>query len=146
MGFFDNKTEAPTPQRREDARKKGQIAKSIEANAVITLIVGSAALKSFLPAVLDRLQGEMVYSFGIALSPAREEWMRCLGPRVYLAMAAILIPFFTAHTAVALLSNGLQTRFLFNLGAIKVDFSRIAPAAGLKRMVSGQALRELLKG
>jgi flagellar biosynthetic protein FlhB len=36
---MDDRTEAPTPHRREEAREKGQVAKSVETNSAALMLV-----------------------------------------------------------------------------------------------------------
>ena len=45
--FADDKTEAPTPRRREQAREKGQIAKSQDLSAAVLLLSGFIGLYLF---------------------------------------------------------------------------------------------------
>ena len=50
----DDKTEKATPKRQQEARKKGQVAKSQDFNGAIVLIVGLFVISSVGPAVLRR--------------------------------------------------------------------------------------------
>ena len=53
----DNRTEKPTPKRRDEARKKGQIARSTEVNSAAVLLGGIVgAHRSPAPAMLDELR------------------------------------------------------------------------------------------
>ena len=57
------KTEAPTPRRRDEARAKGQgIGRSHEFAMGLTLGVGTLALASLLPGVAGVLVNQMVWS------------------------------------------------------------------------------------
>ena len=47
----DDKTEKPTAKRREEARKKGQVAKSTDLNGALVLIGGLVAISTMGPAV-----------------------------------------------------------------------------------------------
>ncbi|HPQ03624.1 MAG TPA: EscU/YscU/HrcU family type III secretion system export apparatus switch protein, partial [Bacillota bacterium] len=42
----EDRTEQPTPRRREEARKEGQVARSADLNAALGLIVGLMILES----------------------------------------------------------------------------------------------------
>ncbi len=43
-GSFQEKTEQATPKRRDDARKKGQVARSMELNSVAVFFFGLVSL------------------------------------------------------------------------------------------------------
>ena len=64
MADDSDKTEAPTPKKREDAREMGQVAQSRDVGTVVMLAVGTLALGSSLGAGI----GEMV------VDVAREAW------------------------------------------------------------------------
>src|SRR5437879_573449 len=51
----DNRTEKATPKRRDEARKKGQMARSADLNASLVLIAAIAALAITGPAMLSHL-------------------------------------------------------------------------------------------
>ena len=57
---FQEKTEQATPKRREDARNKGQVARSAELSSVAILAAGLLALSVLGSYLLDRLGGSMV--------------------------------------------------------------------------------------
>ena len=44
-----DKTEKPTPKRREDARKKGQVARSMDMNGAIVLLASLMVLSAMAP-------------------------------------------------------------------------------------------------
>src|SRR5262249_16507588 len=54
------KTEKPTPKRREEARAKGQIAKSMDLNGAVVLLAALIALSAFGPRILDEMETAMV--------------------------------------------------------------------------------------
>ena len=45
MALNDGKTEAPTPKKRDDARRKGQVAKGRDIISVAVLLAGFSALR-----------------------------------------------------------------------------------------------------
>ena len=49
----DNKTEKPTPKRRNEARKKGQVARSTDVNSAAVLLVGFITLAITAPAMWE---------------------------------------------------------------------------------------------
>ncbi|HEX3031224.1 MAG TPA: EscU/YscU/HrcU family type III secretion system export apparatus switch protein, partial [Bacillota bacterium] len=55
--FAGEKTEQATPRRRQEARKKGQVAKSQEFNSAVVLLAGFAALGIFFPLIYQQVFG-----------------------------------------------------------------------------------------
>ncbi len=50
-----DKTEKATPKRQEEARNKGQVAKSMDLGGATVLLVGLMAIGSFGPAMLEAM-------------------------------------------------------------------------------------------
>ena len=48
----ENRTEKATPKRLEEARKKGQVARSADVNGAVVLMAGLLALSAFGPKML----------------------------------------------------------------------------------------------
>ena len=53
----EEKTEQPTPRKLDDARKKGQVARSQELNSVIIIITGMMALLFFSSNIMSNEPG-----------------------------------------------------------------------------------------
>ena len=51
---FEEKTEKPTPKKREEVRQKGQVAKSRELPSVAVLLAGLVTLAAFARALLKK--------------------------------------------------------------------------------------------
>ncbi len=63
------KTEKATPKRREEARKKGQVAKSMDLNGAVVLMAALLGLSAFGPMMLTRMQEGIVAVLHLARSP-----------------------------------------------------------------------------
>ena len=63
------KTEKATPKKREEARKKGTVARSADVNGAVVLLAGLAALAASAPLVMDRLQRSMHTGFTLISTP-----------------------------------------------------------------------------
>src|SRR5918911_3219320 len=68
MGGSD-KTEKATPKRREEARKRGQVAKSADLNGAIVLLASLFALSATAPHLVEVLQTNMRAAFVLISSP-----------------------------------------------------------------------------
>lgn len=136
--FWSDKTEAPTPRRREDARKQGVVPRSAELTGTVVLFVGALIAGWFLPHWWRRM------AQGLSALVMHDDWTPLLR---YTLLPTVL---FVALLMVIALTVGLvQTRFLFTLQPLRWDWQKVNPMAGIRRMFSGTALwdatRHLLK-
>ena len=58
------KTEDATPKKREEARKKGQVARSVDLHGAIVLMASLFALSAFGPAMLRRMEEATITVLG----------------------------------------------------------------------------------
>jgi len=135
-----------TPRRREEARRRGQVAKSREVNSALMLLAALAALSLLGP----RLLREVGNTFGLFFaSPTYQSIAGGDLAAVLLLVLerffVILTPFLMVMVLVAVLVNVLQVGFLFSGEAVSPKWERIDPVAGLKRLLSKRSLMELLK-
>lgn len=142
-----DKTEAPTPKRREEARKSGQIAKSADLSGAITLLAGLFTLGMTGPSIVQRLGSAMTSSLsngghrdpvtrssiGDLLTASGKTVLMCLAPIVGVcAITAIVV-------------NLVQVGIKPKTKALKPNFKRLNPQTGIKRIVGKQGLVELVK-
>lgn len=135
-----------TPRRREEARRRGQVAKSREVNSALMLLAGMAALSLLGP----RLLREIGDTFGLFASAASYSNMTVLETPGLLLLVVeriftILTPFLVVMVVVAVLVNILQVGFLMSSEALMPKLERISPIAGFKRLFSKRSLVELVK-
>jgi flagellar biosynthetic protein FlhB len=141
------KTEAPTPKRLEEARKKGQVAKSGDLNGAVVLLAGLFALGSAGPAMVGHVRGAMLYSLGQIADPAvvsdagLGELLRRMGTDVLMAVAPVALACVAAGVLVNVGQVGMRPR----LSGLKPDFKKLNPASGFKQIYGQQALVELAK-
>src|SRR4051794_38461964 len=69
MAGGGDKTEKATPKRREEARKKGQIARSQDLSGAMVLIGGLIALTIWGPHVMEKLGESMRQTIGMMSNP-----------------------------------------------------------------------------
>ena len=140
------KSEEPTSKRQEEARKKGQIARSRELNTLAVTFSGAAALLIYGGQIAEGLLDIMRSSFALS----REVLMDDGSMSLHLLAAGktaveLLQPFITILLIAAILGPIALGGWLFSIEALQPKFSRMNPLAGLKRMFSTKALVELLK-
>ena len=138
------KTEAPTPRRREEARAKGQgIGRSHEFSMGLTLGVGTLALSSLLPGIAASLVLRTQTAI-LTLDP-RASNARLLGETgdAILAVLTLILPLAALVMVAGIAGNLVSGGLVFSYKAIRFDPSRINPIAGLRRMADKQALVRL---
>lgn len=141
------KTEEPTPQKREKARKEGQIPRSKELTSFMMLLVGWSLMFSagsyMAKGLAKLLYTGLKFDSSVTLDVNRMFYQ--LNHLLEMAVGAVL-PFMLGLFLTGITSPLLIGGLNFSAKSIKVDLKRISPIAGLKRMLSKQVLSELLKG
>jgi flagellar biosynthetic protein FlhB len=141
-----DKTEDPTDKRKKDSREKGEIARSKELNTLAVMVAGCGALLAFgghlAQSLLELMRSNFTLSREVLLD---ERYMGIFllqsGKIAIMATQPILVTLLLA----ALIGPVALGGWLFAAGSMAPKFSRMNPAAGLKRMFSMHALTELLK-
>ena len=141
-----DKTEDPTEKRKKDSREKGEIARSKELNTLAIMLAGSAGLLIFGGALAQDLMELMRYNFSLSrevlLNPdSMGAFLLHSGKIALIAVQPVLITLLIAALVGPISLGG----WLFAAGSLAPKFSRMNPAAGIKRMFSAKALVELLK-
>lgn len=141
-----DKTESPTPKRLADARKKGDVAKSKDLTATVTLIAWVVALTMGGAMAVGRLSGLFEQGFTLVSRGAPfHEAAGALGWSAFtlflLLSATVLLP----AAITGLVTEFLQTGGLFSAEKLKPQMEKLNPAEGFKRMFSMDNLVELAK-
>ncbi|MCU0578149.1 MAG: flagellar biosynthesis protein FlhB [Desulfobacterota bacterium] len=140
------KTEKATPRRREEARKKGEVARSREIPAVLVLLTGLLALYLGGQHLWRQLTVRSAHWFhqagAVSLNPAT---VLDLHRELLVFLLTTLAPILLAVTAMAVLANYAQVGALFAPQLLKPDLNKINLFKGLQRLFSLQSWAELLK-
>ena len=141
-----DKTEDPTEKRKKDSREKGEIARSKELNTLAIMLAGSIGLLIFGGALAQDMMEIMRYNFSINRetllnTDSMGAFLLHSGKIALLALQPVLITLLIAALVGPIALGG----WLFAAGSLAPKFSRMNPAAGVKRMFSAKALVELLK-
>ncbi|MFD1801143.1 flagellar biosynthesis protein FlhB [Mixta tenebrionis] len=141
------KTEDPTPYRREKARKEGQIPRSKELTSVMMLLVGWSLMLAgghdLVMHLTNLLHDGLTFDALLARDTSLLFWqLRHLSNAALQALLLLLPGLFLTALTTPMLLGGLH------LGgkSLKLDLKRLSPISGLKRMFSAQVVSELLKG
>jgi flagellar biosynthetic protein FlhB len=138
------KTEAPTPRRREEARAKGQgIGRSHELSMGITLGVGMLALASLLPGVaanlVTRTQSAII---DMSRHTTSTQLVGQTGDAI-LTVLVLVLPLACLVMVAGIAGNLVSGGLVFSYRAIRFDLSRVNPITGMKRLMDRQALVRL---
>ncbi|OYY73091.1 flagellar biosynthesis protein FlhB [Sphingomonas sp. 28-63-12] len=139
------KTEGPTPKRKQKAFDDGQVLKSREFATALVVLAGCGWLSLFGPALMAACKGLMITSFSFGSGDIDDfQPMRPLataGWQIAPPMIALLV---IAVVAGIVSQVGLGA-LTFNGKLMAPKASRINPASGLKRIFGPQGLVELGK-
>ncbi|UOQ47861.1 flagellar biosynthesis protein FlhB [Gracilibacillus caseinilyticus] len=144
--FAGEKTEKATPKKRQDARKKGQVAKSQDVNTAILLFfvftilfVTGSSLKDSMTAMYEKFFTEYIHH------EVTEVEVFSMLQDVLMEISLAIAPIMLIAIVAGLASNFLQFGFLFTAEPLKMKLNKIDPIQGAKRIFSARALVELVK-
>lgn len=140
------KTEQPSQRRIDQARERGQVARSRELSTFAVLLAGGGVLW-FMGSTVTQSMVQLLRE-GLVLDREMVYDSALMTPRLYeLAMDALIafLPFLLAVLLAAALSPLLLNGWLFSVEALQPKLSKLNPIAGLGRMFSRTALVELVK-
>lgn len=141
-----DKTEDPTQKKKDDARKKGQVAKSKEFISAVTLIGITMIAISFGDNGLKVAEDFLTRSLSIANKTYISEGdVINLFIYSFMEFLKITLPIFIGVMLLGVIANLIQTGFIISSEPMKPKFSRLNPIEGFKRMFSGKAVMEMLK-
>ncbi len=140
------RTEQATPKRLREARQRGMVPRSRELNSLALLLAGAAAVAVFGPTMVARVEASAAVFLSPDPSLLRHPWaLQQALQQALLECLLLLLPLLATALVVAGLAPMLLGGWSFSSEALGFKFQRIDPMAGLKRMVSRQALVELFK-
>lgn len=141
-----NRSEAATPFKLEEARKRGSVPKSMDVNSLAVLLAGCVALYFAGP----RIVGDELRLFSALMSNAHQtsfaiDDISTLSVEAFRDSLSFLSPLFLCVAVLAVLSNFLQTGPVFSFYPLKPDLDKVNPIAGFKRLFSVRLLMEAVK-
>lgn len=140
------KSEDPTEKRKQDSRKKGEIARSRELNTLAVVLAGTGGLLMFGGALGQRIMQMMYKNFSLPREMLLDERYMAISLLQSAQMAGDgLIPLFVVLLIAAIVGPVSLGGWLFSMEALAPKFSRMNPLSGLKRMFSMKSIVELLK-
>ncbi len=140
------RTEEPTPKKLQEAKKKGQIARSKELGTTFVLIMSAVSLLIFGPGIGYGLHTVMERMLSLSRNETYDT------TKMFAAWGAVaesltypLAMFVLVIIIAAFVGNTLLGGFNFSWQAMAPKGSKMSPLKGFKRMFGPQAAVELIK-
>ena len=144
MADRDGRTEKATGKRRQEARRRGQVARSNDANSAAGLIAVLAVLVLTAPKLLGSL--EAILKSGLSHSGdnngVSSSNMEALMVQSLKSFGFVIAPILAAALIAGVAANVAQVKFKWSSEALKPRFSNLNPAKGLKRVFGVNGLVE----
>jgi flagellar biosynthetic protein FlhB len=138
---YQDRTEQPTPKRRQESREQGQIARSRDLSGALVLLSGLVVLSLWVPQMghrsLELFQVSLANLQPGSLNPAQ---MQPLFNKFSLTLAAFLTPILLGLALTSVAANYLQGGWIFAPQRLVPDLNRLQFLSGLKRMFSLNSL------
>jgi len=139
------RTEQPTPRRLRKAREKGQVPQSQELTSVATLVTLTLMLALLAPTLLQwfLVKIRQGLSGSVTVFTDSQAFVRYGNARIVdamLAISPILAALFAASVLACLVIGGINLA----PGAIRVNWSLINPASGVKKLFNSRSLVRLV--
>jgi len=143
---FEEKTEQPTPKKRQELKEKGEVAKSKELPSVAVLLAALISLSLFGSFMYNHILIVMKGAFSLSSihNFNTPEFLK-FAQNIIGRFIILLSPLFAAIFITAILSNVMQVGFILSGESITPKLSKIDPIKGFGRLFSKQAFMEFIK-
>ena len=142
----EERTEQATDSRREDFRKRGQVAHSRELSSAMFFLAAAGSLYMVSRYSFQHIADIFQYVFGLDMVMAVREGSHADILRFAAYKAALVItPILGMAALLGFLSSVMQIGFLSVEDALGPDLNKISPMSGFKRIFSLRALFEGFK-
>lgn len=141
------RTEQATPKKKQDARRKGMVARTTELGPALTLLAAYALFSRSGTRLLEN--GTRMIQESAAAMPGSQpltfaKLLDLFTPQLTLAGQVVAVPL-AALAAVAILGQVAQTGLLIPEKALAPKWSRLNPLQGFKQLFSKQTLATLAR-
>ena len=143
---FQDKTEPASPKKKEDARKKGEVAKSRELSSTVILTAGILYMffnaKNMTMTLGHNIKKSLLQIPDII---STREFAPAIISGTLTDFLLLLAPLLIVLFIVSILTNILQTGIIFSVEPLTPKASKIDPIKGFERVFSKRSLVELAK-
>ncbi len=144
--FGQEKTEQATPRKRQESRKKGQVAKSMELPGALIMLGGFGLLAMYGSVMGQGIAG--MFSAGLReyiLWDVTDTNVIAMFSQLMREGLLLLLPIMAIGVLMALIASYAQIGFLFTGDPLKMKFSKLNPIEGFKNIFSMRSVVEFLK-
>jgi flagellar biosynthesis protein FlhB len=139
------KTEKATPKRKQEARERGQVARSVEINSVIVLLAALLTFRYAGPYMVDSLGNLTTFAYqNMGLSFGMEN-VYSYAIFFMWQIFKIIAPILVVILLVSLAVNYFQVGVLFSLKPLTPKLNNINPMTGFQRLFSRRSAVEFVK-
>lgn len=141
-----DKSEQATPFKLEEARKKGQVPKSMDTNSWVIVLVAYGVLVVFGISMINALVhvSQFLLSQAASIDLTVSNVTNLMEQSVSYGLNSVW-PLWLALGVISILVMLFQTGPIFTFFPVKPDLKRLSPIAGFKRLVSMRMLFESFK-
>ena len=143
--FDGEKTEEPTPKKREDARKKGTVAKSQELNTAFVLLIGFLIVRILWEYIYGNIAEYTIYLYSHLSQSTSTEGISELFIGIMILLAKTVLPIMFAILIVGLAINVFQVGLMLSTERLEPKLDNLNPINGFGRIFSKRSLVELIK-
>lgn len=143
------KTEQPTQRRRDEARREGQVAYSMELTGALLLLTGIATMWLFTEFISGNLKGIMRLFLFHSYAAIEYVSFEIVIRRIVSAIITLLGGFMAMTFIITLLGGVFQAGFIITFEAMEPKWNKLDPIKGLGKIFSLQGivkgLQQILK-
>jgi flagellar biosynthetic protein FlhB len=142
---FQDKSEKPTDKRLEQAKTKGQTAKSIELSSCFIILFSSLFIYFTFSQLFQetyKMYIQFIQRVDIEIDASTINEIIWLGVGRWMAM---VLPIFVLLIVISIFSTVIQTGFLWATEAMKINFGALNPLSGIGRFFTVKAVVEQVK-
>lgn len=143
----EGRTEKATPKKKEDTRKKGQVAKSTELNTSV-LIVGFCAVSLILgDYMLSSIQKSLITSINRlsqVFNEVTSNYMSMVLRSALIDILLICLPLWGCLFVIGLVISYIQVGYKVSFEPMKIKMSKMNPINGIKKIISKDMVISLI--
>jgi len=143
MADEDEKTEEPTAKKIEDAKKEGNVSKSMEVAGAAILFFGSLYIMFFSSFSMMEIKKLMLFSYSFIGQELDNTVFYSLTYTVTMTMLSALMPIFILVIVLTLIFNWVQ--FGMIVTPLKLDLQKLDPIKGMKNVFGLKKVIEAFK-
>lgn len=144
--FSGEKTEKATPKKREEAREKGQVAKSQDLNTAILLFFMFISFIAIGPFWKERFTGLYIRVFTEFINwTVTPDQIHLIFIDILIYVGITIAPVLGVAIIAGIVSNLMQIGFLNTTEPLQMKLDKLNPIQGAKRIFSIRAIIELIK-